>query len=237
MGAILSVPDAQPGINDGAYRVIVTNNYGAVTSDVAHLIIRAEPGVVTQPTNQTVTPCASNVVFCVEAEGGGPYTYQWYFNDTNALPEATNATLVLSNLDLAALGSFQAVVTNAVGAVTSQVVVLSYLWGDCDGDGLPDQWELEHGLAANDPADGDLDSDHDGLSNREEFQAGTDPQDDQSTLRVELVDGGTSGVPTSFLCRIGDRLHRAIPDQPDVGSLVEPDQPGRAGGERPHRIC
>ena len=56
---------------------------------------------------------------------------------------------------------------------------------DSDGDGLPDAWELAHGL---DPFSNDaaLDSDGDGLSNAQEFLAGTDPQSAASTLRLEV---------------------------------------------------
>jgi hypothetical protein len=45
---------------------------------------------------------------------------------------------------------------------------------DWDGDGLPDDWEIKHGL---NPwvNDADLDSDGDGLTNLEEYELGTDP--------------------------------------------------------------
>lgn len=46
---------------------------------------------------------------------------------------------------------------------------------DSDGDGIPDQWELRHNMATNDPADAALDYDLDGFSNLEEYQANTDP--------------------------------------------------------------
>lgn len=46
---------------------------------------------------------------------------------------------------------------------------------DTDGDILPDQWEIAYALNPNDPADAELDSDGDRLTNRDEFFAGTDP--------------------------------------------------------------
>lgn len=58
---------------------------------------------------------------------------------------------------------------------------------DSDGDGLPDSWELAHGLNPNDPTDADQDTDGDGLTNRLEYIAGTDPQNSASTLRFDTV--------------------------------------------------
>ncbi|MGD8764382.1 MAG: DUF2341 domain-containing protein, partial [Desulfobacteraceae bacterium] len=45
---------------------------------------------------------------------------------------------------------------------------------DWDGDGIPDDWEIEHGM---DPTVDDalLDTDNDGLTNLEEYERGTDP--------------------------------------------------------------
>ena len=48
---------------------------------------------------------------------------------------------------------------------------------DSDGDGMPDSWELKHGLDPKNPADGVLDSDGDGYTNVEEFLNGTDPRE------------------------------------------------------------
>lgn len=51
---------------------------------------------------------------------------------------------------------------------------------DSDGDGLPNEWELQYGLDPNDPADADADPDGDLFTNAEEYAAKTDPNDKDS---------------------------------------------------------
>ncbi len=51
---------------------------------------------------------------------------------------------------------------------------------DTDHDGLPNDWEKKYGLNPADPADAAKDSDGDGFTNLEEFQAKTDPKDPKS---------------------------------------------------------
>ena len=55
---------------------------------------------------------------------------------------------------------------------TFQVTLL-----DTDSDGLPDVWEDANGLDKNSPADATLDGDYDLLTNLQEFNYDTDPQD------------------------------------------------------------
>ena len=62
------------------------------------------------------------------------------------------------------------------------------LSGDSDGDGLPDDYELSHGLDPNNPADAVSDPDGDGLTTLAEFQLGTDPFD-PDTDADGLLDG------------------------------------------------
>jgi Lamin Tail Domain/CotH kinase protein len=59
---------------------------------------------------------------------------------------------------------------------------------DQDGDGLPDLWELNHGLDPSDPSDAGQDWDGDGVVNLHEYLAGTDPNDPESVLNLEVID-------------------------------------------------
>jgi len=46
---------------------------------------------------------------------------------------------------------------------------------DSDGDGMPDAWETRYNLNPNDPSDAAMDEDGDGITNLNEFLAGTPP--------------------------------------------------------------
>ena len=56
--------------------------------------------------------------------------------------------------------------------------------GDADGDGLPDDYESAFGFNPSDNRDAAMDSDGDGLTNLQEFRAGTDPLSAGSVLRI-----------------------------------------------------
>jgi DNA-binding beta-propeller fold protein YncE len=64
----------------------------------------------------------------------------------------------------------QAVNEGTAGVISIQVVLAGASHG-----GIPDSWAIEHGLDPNDPAMPFEDPDHDGLTNLQEFQNGTDP--------------------------------------------------------------
>lgn len=62
----------------------------------------------------------------VAAAGAGPLSYQWLHNGTN-LPPATNAVLVLNNVQLAQAGSYSVIVSNALGAITNSNLQLDVM--------------------------------------------------------------------------------------------------------------
>jgi hypothetical protein len=82
------------------------------------------PHIAVQPSSQTVS-AGTTATFVAMVSGSEPLSYQWFFNATNALPAGTNATLVVSNVQLSDAGTFQLVVTNILGSATSQVARLT----------------------------------------------------------------------------------------------------------------
>ncbi|MBE0540094.1 MAG: hypothetical protein IH623_01725 [Verrucomicrobia bacterium] len=74
------------------------------------------------------------------------------------------------------------------------------LWVDSDGDGLPDSFENQYTfLDPNDPDDAVLDYDEDGVSNLDEYRAGTSPDDPLSYLRLTAITvGGSEGVEIAW---------------------------------------
>ncbi len=62
---------------------------------------------------------------------------------------------------------------------------------DTDGDGLPDDYEINNGLDPNDPTDADEDLDSDGISNLEEFLGGTNPTTPDVIPPIINPEGGT----------------------------------------------
>jgi hypothetical protein len=75
------------------------------------------PQITQQPAGQTAIS-GETVVFSVEARGDGPLSYQWRKN-AGDLAAQTNATLTLTNVQIADAGDYAVLVSNAAGAVLS----------------------------------------------------------------------------------------------------------------------
>jgi hypothetical protein len=109
----------------GTYQVILTNQYGSVTSAPASLTVITEivaPAIIAGPQSQT-NLLGGTVTFSVTATGTSP-SYQWQF-DGSDLTGQLNTNLVLNNLSAAAQGSYQVRVFNSSGSVTSAPATLT----------------------------------------------------------------------------------------------------------------
>ncbi|WP_428819053.1 hypothetical protein [Microbulbifer sp. MCCC 1A16149] len=80
---------------------------------------------------------------------------------------------------------------------------------DLDQDGLPEEWELANGLYDGDWLDARFDYDGDGLSNLQEYQRGTDPQEIDSDK--DGIKDDEDRYPLNFLYRF-DRDRDGMPE-------------------------
>jgi hypothetical protein len=112
--------------NDSAqYRVVLTNsgNMNPVINATFQVRVVAPPVITSQPSGLSVNP-GTNVTFSVGVAGTPPYQYQWRFQGSDLL-NATNATLSLTNVQVANHGAYQVVITNLAGTDTSAEATLT----------------------------------------------------------------------------------------------------------------
>jgi len=113
----------------GPYDVVVTNIAGAVTSASAVLSVNpatVAPMITTQPSAQTVN-VGESATFHMIATGTPAPTYQWR-KDGLAITDnasATTAALTLIRVSSNDTGTYDVVVTNAAGSVTSTAINLA----------------------------------------------------------------------------------------------------------------
>lgn len=121
LSPVLQLTDA------GAFYVVVTNTYSAVTSSVANLTVLRAPAIAQQPApaNLILLSGASRTL-SVSALGALPLSCYWLTNGS-ALPGANSPSLALPNLQVSSSANYSVIVSNAYGAVTSSVVSLTVL--------------------------------------------------------------------------------------------------------------
>ncbi len=155
--------------------LITTGIYGGFP-----LIVRWSPrgftGNANFTTSMSYTVQGIGVNFTAPVDAGdAPVQYQWDFGD--GLPNATSANV--SHV-FSAAGDYQVKLhvkdNEGDTAFHTRTFRVSSLATDDDGDGMPNGWEIDHGLDFNLDGDANLDPDHDELRNVDEYLHGTDPR-------------------------------------------------------------
>ncbi len=113
----------------GLYQVRVSNSKGAAESIPARVTIapriRAAPVILSHPASQIV-PYGRNVTFEVRAISAEHAEYRWRFNGA-ALPSETSSVLRLNSATEERAGSYDVIVSNRDGSVTSAPAILTVL--------------------------------------------------------------------------------------------------------------
>jgi hypothetical protein len=107
-------------LNPDNAEVSVAGNYAAFLSGLAFV---PTPTIITEQPGNQIVPVSSPASFSVAATGMAPLQYQWYVNN-RAVAGADKSVLNIASAQAANNGNYFVVVSNALGAVTSSVVVL-----------------------------------------------------------------------------------------------------------------
>jgi len=86
---------------------------------------------------------------------------------------------------------------------------------DTDGDGIPNSYELAHGLDPLDPSNTTKDSDGDGMTDLQEYLAGTDPTNSASVFRVTSITRVGNDIRVTWNCVI-NRVYTVQADTPSA---------------------
>ena len=227
----------------GPYAVRVSDSMTPLTSSNATLRLLTKPTIIVPIQGQSVVSGGSVTfsVWAVPVHPTLPLTYRWLRGGTNYLTN-TYSTFLASNVTNST--TYQVVVQNDGGTDYKPPVVLS-VWADADKDGLPDRWMTNYfghtnGLAA-DKSRAQDDADADGLTNLEEYQAGTNPTNALSVLRLVGVGRRGRGAGAVVFRRgLEQDLQRGVSGEGGRGRVGDggqlrfvADQPRAMGDERP----
>jgi len=184
----------------GGYSVIVSNPVGSVTSTVATLTVGYPVQITSQLQDQTVVQ-GDTVTLKVGVSGDGPIFYRWYreggviINFSNGL-----SSVIITNVQMVNTGKYQVLITNLFlpAGIRSSNALLTVL-ADINTNHIADDWETRFGFSLSDPGVATADPDLDGMSNYQEFIAGTDPTNGLSYLHIDALGTVPGGAVLNFL--------------------------------------
>jgi len=121
----LPVNSSVEGVDRMDQRLWYFNSSTHRIESVPMSVIR-QPSITQQPATNTSVALGGNINLSVTAMGLNPLFYQWTLSGTN-LPGQTNYFLALNNIQTSQQGSYQVIVSNPYGAVTSSVAHVTVL--------------------------------------------------------------------------------------------------------------
>ena len=104
---------------------IAVDGYSGESGDIMLTVYQpapAQPVIIQQPADRFAV-AGGSATFTVQVSGAPPLSYQWSLAG-NPLPGATTGSWTVSPVSAGAVGPYQVVITNLLGAVTSRVAQL-----------------------------------------------------------------------------------------------------------------
>jgi hypothetical protein len=124
-------------------RSLTTNEITAIcqAADAGKVVQPIAPFIIAQPVSQRVEQ-GNSVTIGVGIVGTPTIAFQWNFNEIN-IDGATNSSFTLTNFQAANAGAYAAVITNAIGSVTSSNALLTLITPQTAPQGLVGWWRGE----------------------------------------------------------------------------------------------
>ena len=186
----------------GEFTVIISDDTGSAISQPAWLYPLVRPSFTQNPIPLTV--CVGGTA-TLSAEFFGwppPFTTEWRRVSTILVANVqyeSNTFFSFQAPLTPSTNNYRCVVKNAAssGGVASGLIRVAAI-ADTDSDGIPDIWETTYGFKQDDPSDRDSDADGDGMSNIEEYIAGTNPTDPENFFTITSIEINTNSTTIKF---------------------------------------